>query len=284
MHDRSDHRGRPLPRPFPALVLAAALAAPLSLAATTPAAHESAGPVCDPGLQSPSGDPQAYRLRGDRCEGLYRLRVNSDKLRIRSWTAWLEEYDAGDGRPLRVGWSLPPGADGRVRLRAGALQPRTYYRMDTRLPADAAPWSWPTGFLDRLRLGKADLGLVGWITMSPGDAGERRVYLPLTVRQMRPARPAGYRVALVPGERLLEVTWTLVPVDDAGRLEPPLTAERDLGYGYYPSRRPTVFTVPAPAEPGLYLLRVEARLRTGGRAVRELWFYHPGAPGAGEAS
>ncbi len=283
MHDRSDRRGRPLPRPFPALVLAAALAAPLPLAAATPAAREPEGSVCDPGLQSPSEDPQAYRLRGDRCEGLYRLRVNSDKLRIRSWTAWIEEYDPGDGRPLRVGWSLPPGTDGPVRLRAGALQPRTYYRMDTRLPVDATPWSWPTGFLDRLRLGKTDLGIVGWTSMSPGVTGERRVYLPLTVRQKRPVRPTGYRVALVPGERLLEVTWSLAPVDDAGRIGRPLIDQRALGYGYYPSRRPTLFTVPGPAEPGLYLLRVEARLRTGGRAVRELWFHHPSAPHTGEA-
>ena len=89
--------------------------------------------VCDPGLTHESEDPRAYRQRVDRCEGLYRLKVNSDKLRLRSWTLDYEPYDPA--RPLEFGWVAPPGSDGpgsqrsRRRYRPCAEIPRTGRRL-----------------------------------------------------------------------------------------------------------------------------------------------------------
>jgi hypothetical protein len=268
MRDRSNDRRR---RPA-ALALVAALGAALPLAGGEP----PGGDLCDPGLELESDSPIAYRMRGDRCEGVYWLKVNSDDLRVESWTAWFEDYEYGDSRPLRVGWSLPPGAAGPVRLRAQALKPQTYYRMDTRLPGMGTPWAWPTDVLGGLRLGRADLGIVGWTSLPLGSGKEEPVYLPLTVGQGEAARPDGYRVVLVPGERLVEVTWSLAPGLAATGLPGAPLAGGPLGYGYYPARQPTVFTVPAPSEPGLYVLSLHADMRTGGPADRDLWFYHPG--------
>lgn len=272
MRDRLAHPRRRLA----ALVLAAAwLAAfPAGAVGTDPDG------LCDPGLELESDDPTAYRLRDDRCEGVYRLKVNSDKLRVRSWTAWFEHYDFTDAAPLEVSWRLPPESSGPVRLRAHALRPDTYYRMDTRLAGSETPWSWPSGFLGQLRLGRADLGLLGWTTMELADGQEEPLYLPLTVRQKAAARPEGYTVVLVPGERLREVRWSVSKVLDGERVGPPLGGDHPLGYGYYPARRPTSFTVPAPEEPGLYVLDVAVDLRTESLpASRRLWFYHPGAGG-----
>lgn len=262
------------------LLLAAVLATALPLAGA-----ERGEDLCDPELERESDSPMAYGPREDRCEGLYRLKVNSDKLLVRSWTAWFEDFDPTDPRPLELGWSVPPGAGGPVLVRAYALKPRTFYRMDTRLPAAEAPWAWSTRLLGQLRLGRSELGILGWTELeSAGEEG--RVYLPLTVRQSAAAEAAGYRVALVPGERLVELSWRVLPVLDGGGADRAAAAPQPLGFGYYPAGIPTVFDVPAPGAAGLYVLALQAELRTGGTATRELWFYHPAgasAPPAGAA-
>lgn len=273
---------------FERAVRSATLVLALALVATLPAASGEAASddVCDPGLERESDNPMAYGPREDRCEGLYRLRVNSDEILVKSWTAWFEDFDPGDGHPLELSWSLPPDAQGQpVRVRATALKPRTFYRMDTRLQPGETPWSWPTQLLGQLRLGRSDLGVLSW-TRSAAAAchDEEVVYLPLGIRQREAATPSGYRVAVVPGERLLEVSFTLAPVLDSGAEGAPLSEAEPLGYGYYPAGLPTVFTVPAPAREGVYLLRLQADLRSSGSAVRDLCFYNPGSERAASAA
>ncbi len=253
------------------LALLAALAAASPLRSAEPPDPS----FCDPGLAMESDSWTAYRMREGRCEGVYRLKVNSDDLRVQSLTAWFEDFDYEDPAPLRVSWSVPIGAEGAVRLQAQALKPRTYYRMDTRQPVSNRAWTWPSEILGQLRLGRADLGIVGWTDVSIGHGEVEPVYLPLTVRRSEGGPAEGYRVVLVPGERLTEITWRLAPYDD-GRSGAAM-AGGPLGYGYYPAHQPTIFTVPAPLEAGIYLLTLEARTRTGGDATRELWFYHSGA-------
>lgn len=257
-----------------ALLLALALAAGLPPAGAAPAAEVA----CDADLERDSDSPMAYGPREDRCEGLYRLKVNSDEILIKSWTAWFEDFDPADPRPLELSWRLPSGVNGPVHVRATALKPRTFYRMDTRRAASESLWAWPTRLLGQLRLGRQDLGLVSWAAMAPADDDEP-VYLPLTVRQSAAAEPSGYRVALVPGERLIEVSWTVLPVLEGGSVERSASSAEPLGFGYYPAGMPTVFTVPAPLRAGIYVLVLQAQLRSGGEAVRELWFYHPGGDG-----
>lgn len=258
-------------------VLCAALLFAVALGAVVGARLE-AQDLCDPGLETSTDDPRGYQQREDRCEGIYRLKVNSDKLRLRSWTAAFEEFDPE--RPLTLAWSLPPGDDGPVHLRATALKPQTYYRMDTRLEGAAAPWTWRTSFLEQLGLGRADLGLLGW-TAAPAAlahaAGDSPIYLPLAASQGTPSGAAqAYRVIVVPGERLLEVSWSIAAIGADGNPGAPLVEPRPLEYGYYPARRPTEFVVPAPSTPGIYVLHLTASLLNEAPAIRQIWFYHPG--------
>jgi hypothetical protein len=282
MNDRTNDGGirlaalAPMAALIAVLPLLHALAAPL--AAEQLRAQPRADNLCDPGLESRSEDPRAYRVRDDRCEGIFRLKVNSDKIQVKSWTAWFEDYDYRDETPLRVSWSLPsrslPSDDAPVHLRAYALRTETPYRMDTTLSGSQTPWTWPTGFLGQLRLGRRDLGIVGW-TSHPAVGPQHRVYLPLEVRQNRTGRPDGYRVTLVPGERLRTVEWRIAPVGKDGNVGAPLGESRPLGFGFYPAGQPTVFTVPEPDEPGLYVLKIETELRSGQSANRDVFFHHP---------
>ncbi len=266
-----------------ALLCTLVLGAPHALAAGGAADHPGQDP-CDPGLERASDNPMAYQPRQDRCEGLYRLKVNSDKILIKSWTARFEDFDPAAPQPLELSWSVPPGVDEPVHLRATALKAHTFYRMDTQLAGTATPWSWPTTLLSQLRLGRTDLGVLGWTPTAASACEDEVVYLPLEIRQKEAAPPAEYRVALVPGERLLEVDWSLSPLEADGQEGARLADEQELGYGYYPAAQPTVFDVPAPSAPGLYVLNLRAHLRSNEWATRRLCFYHPGGSGDGEAA
>ena len=269
------------------VVWALVLSAPHALATgQTPGqtpGHPGQDP-CDPGLERASDNPMAYQPRQDRCEGLYRLKVNSDKILIKSWTARFEDFDPAAPQPLELSWSVPPGTDEPVHLRATALKAHTFYRMDTRLADTATPWSWPTSLLGQLRLGRTDLGVLGWTSTEASACDDKIVYLPLEIRQKESAPSAEYRVALVPGERLQEVDWSLAPLLASGSEGGRLGDEKELGYGYYPAALPTVFTVPAPPEPGLYVLNLRAHLRSNEWATRRLCFYHPGGLGGDGAA
>ncbi|HSL82335.1 MAG TPA: hypothetical protein VLF66_06130, partial [Thermoanaerobaculia bacterium] len=165
-----------------------------------------------------------------------------------------------------------------VRLRADALRPDTYSRMDTRMPGLEGKWTWRTPLLGRLGLGRPDLGIVGWTATGLAACSEEALFLPVRVRQNGAAEGGGYRAALVPGERLRELSWSVAPVDAERPVQPLPGAETSVGYGYYPAGRPTVFDVPGPGSEGVYVLRLRAQLRSGGRASRDLCFYHPGPP------
>lgn len=278
-------------RPELRAVLGATLLCALVLSAPS-ALHAGEAPEegpCDPGLARESDNPMAYRVRQDRCEGLYRLKVNSDKILIKSWTARfddfeLEGFDPDSPCELELTWRVPPGTDEPVHLRATALKPHTFYRMDTRLAGTATPWTWPTDLLGKLRLGRTDLGVLGWTTTTASACEDGLLYLPLEIRQNDPAPTAEYRVAMVPGERLLEVDWSLSPVEDDGQEGNRLGDEKELGYGYYPAALPTVFTVPAPPDEGVYVLNLRARLRSREWATRRLCFYHPGVIENGDSA
>ena len=112
-----------------------ALLAMLCLAALPIAEH------CDRYLPVSRGDPFGYRMRGDRCEGVYIQQVSATPLLVASFG----RLDLPDTIPaagsLLVQWAPHRG---EVRLRAHSLKPRTYYRMDHRQPAGSHSYRWPT--------------------------------------------------------------------------------------------------------------------------------------------
>src|ERR1035441_3160271 len=90
---------------------------------------------CDPHLVPASADPSGYRLRGDRCEGVYIQDVGGSPLFIASWTESFAAYDLLSRAPLEIAWDNPQGA-GPVQLRAQGL------RRGMPLSARSAPQWW----------------------------------------------------------------------------------------------------------------------------------------------
>src|SRR5579863_1516285 len=64
---------------------------------------------CDPHLPQPAQDPYGYRLRGDRCEGVYIQEVSGAPLLVASWTESFADYDLTSRQQLAMEWDTAPG-------------------------------------------------------------------------------------------------------------------------------------------------------------------------------
>src|SRR5690349_2192983 len=69
---------------------------------------------CDQFLRASAQDPYGYRLRTDRCEGLYIREVSGMPLTLASLVESVEDYDLALGTNLLVEW--PALGKGDIRL------------------------------------------------------------------------------------------------------------------------------------------------------------------------
>lgn len=263
-----------------ALLLTAAFVSGVPAAVPAAEPSPSATSVCDPDLIVEHASATAYRMRGNRCEGVHSLKISSDtKLVVASLSAHFD-FSLETGADLQVEWPLPSGA-GPVHLRGrslGDVRRGLHYRMDAEVPAGHSRFAWPVDVLALLRLEPADLGLLAWTRMPAAGEQAPRVYLPLRVGQAAAQGASGavYRLLLVPAERLEEVFLTLTRSEGDGDPGAPLVDARPLGLGYYPANRPTWVEVPVPDDPGLYRIDLAARLYRDPASTlsTSLRFYH----------
>lgn len=236
--------------------------------------HAADGP-CDPQLPPAQDDPNAYRLRGDRCEGIYIKQVAGGALRVVSLTESFEDYDPTSGGALVVEWT--PFGDGAVHLRADQVgRPHFYYRMDALRPPGEKSFTWPSGMLSVFTLKRAEIGVVGWTSVTVGHA-TRDVYLPLRIRQKGAALASqGYDLEVASGAQLNQVFVSVAAVGEDGQPTVFLKKDEPLQYGYYPPDRKIRIRIPAPGSPGLYSIELDATLAAGGSSAATLWFYHHG--------
>jgi hypothetical protein len=229
---------------------------------------------CD-SLPVRASDPLRYRQRGDRCEGVYGQDVSgSSELQLVALVEHVERFDDSASAPLRVEWTPPVGA--AVTLRASPLRAGLYYRMRTARPITGARYDWPSDVRRPLRIGSADIGLVGSTMMTLGGT-RREVFVPLRVTQRRPATgSSSYRLTLMPTVGLSEVYVTVATTGADGAPARHLQRDEKLGYGFYPAARPIDVRLPALDERGVYLVRIAATREGGGGATRTLLLYHPG--------
>jgi hypothetical protein len=229
----------------------------------------AAGP-CDPGLIQDKSNPYGYRLRGDRCEGIYIQEVSGAPLTVTSWTESFEEYNPSSGAALLVEWEAPSGK--LVHLRAQSMRRRLYFRMDA--SPGGASFSWPPDLLAAINIPRAELGITGSCQGSVSGQ-EREILLPVRIGQKeKPKSSNAYRLVVIPGVELKEMFVTLAAAD--GKNPATLKNGEPLRYGYYPAERPVEIPVSGLPKPGIYHLQIGATLAAGGSSTADLWFYNSG--------
>lgn len=240
-------------------------------------AAEAQADICDPGLESDSDSPLAYKMRGSRCEGEYVVQVNdSPDLHLVSLVEHFEDFDP-EGDDLVVEWGSLPSGVGDLHLRVLTWKEGAFYRMDALVEPGAERYLWTTDLLSTFGYRRDDLGAIAWASLPniTSDSAAPPVYIPLSLRQDEPAQhQSRYTVLLLPSRRLEEVYVTLEPLGPDGRPGPPLRDQEPLGYGYYPAGSITDFDTPQLDAAGIYRLTLGARLRDGRPATKVIHFYH----------
>jgi hypothetical protein len=149
------------------LVAVIALALALTSIAVMQQSPLQATSYCDPSLTSVPETAHGYRMRGDRCEGIYARDVGASMV-VASFTEAFEFPASQKLQPLRVQSDSTDGAT--LRLRARGLRRRLHYRMDTTRSVATRYFDWPTDVLSALGLTRRDVGIVGLTSIMIGPA------------------------------------------------------------------------------------------------------------------
>jgi hypothetical protein len=230
------------------------------------------GAHCDRDLNPAATNPLGYRLRGDRCEGVYIQDVGATTLRVVSFTEAYEAFDPSLDQPLVVEWA--PAANAAVHIRAQSLRSRLYYRMDSERSAGSSSFTWPADVRTALRLERPDLGVLAWTTRRIGSV-DRTVFEPLRIRQRAASTPGPYRLVVVPGVQVNEIFISVAPLKPNGDPGAYVVDKRPAELGYYPAGRPAAITLQTPSAAGVYRLDLGATLTQGGTSALTAYFSRP---------
>src|SRR5947209_7756609 len=111
------------------------------------------------GLPPLQDSQSGYQKRGDRCEGLYVANVGAHSLAAMSFSLGKIRFDLDPAVKLQVS---APGQKDSVNIRAVAIPPKTYYRMDATLAAGTT-MVWPVrDVLLHENLGDSRIGIFAW--------------------------------------------------------------------------------------------------------------------------
>lgn len=133
---------------------------------------------------APLQDAQfGYQKRGARCEGLYVANVGARSLAATSFSLGKIHFDLNPQVKLEVS---APGQTQDVNVRAVAIPPKTYYRMDAPLPA-GKNMVWPVrDVLLPQNLTDSRIGIFAW----KGPENGKTLVPVRVVPQGAPAKPA----------------------------------------------------------------------------------------------
>lgn len=213
---------------------------------------------CDSGILSRAGGGQPYKDLGDRCEGTYKQQVGAG-LFLRSIHQSFGNFDLTTSRdPLVVEWSPPPGR--KVRVQADGWVGGDPYRMDASPKPDSQSFTWQTRVLRGLSSGsqqpfdRAKLGVRAW-----ADRDGVPLYLPIRVWQSQRAPACGpVKFVLWTMTRPDSVYVEVAAVDSSGTAG--ARVRRELGRQPYPLNGPLSFELPEIKAPGMYQVKLSARL------------------------
>jgi len=140
---------------------------------------------CDNALRPAKGTLSTYKLRGDRCEGLYEKDYGTESIGLLSLTIGELPFPLHDGMKLEV---TVPGHTGTAQVQAVTQQADIGYQMDAFIESGSR-LGWPVDeVLMKESLGSTKLGIYAW-TQAPNHAWiqtwtqnpKNPVYLPVRV-------------------------------------------------------------------------------------------------------
>jgi hypothetical protein len=219
--------------------------------------------VCDATL-APQRGPLGYRLRGDRCEGLYEQLAELGSMRPVSLT--LREVPVPDSE-LQLSWTGTP-SKAPVRVEAVTFKPNVYYRMNTIVAGGA--YRWPTNVLKAIGVSEVQWGVVATADENVNGASQR-VYFPVDLQPRSSTAPRGrYVLKVASVEDLSAVFLNIVGPMKTGQAGARVVSDQRIAGPYHSSATPIRIPLDFSAvDDGLYQVRLSATLsnRAGGTTL-----------------
>lgn len=158
----------------------------------------------------------AYRLRGDRCEGIVAKPAGGDLIRVIGLTGTVESFNPQLGADLHLTWR--PFHGDSIWLKAVGIRSRFFYQMDAAIPSTAAEFKWPVSVLLSQNVRQKDVAVRG-STMERFGGVVDTVLIPITIwqKQAPPASPAEYMLTVMPTQRLRALRFGIAATDSLGR-------------------------------------------------------------------
>ena len=160
--------------------------------------------------------PDAYQLRGARCEGILAKPAGGDLIRVIGLTGAVEDFNPRLGADLHVTWRSFSGDS--MWLRAVGIRSRFFYQMDASIPRSDAEFHWPVSVLLGENVRQKDVAVRGWTMESFGGSLDT-VLIPVTIWQQQapPASSTDYMLTAMPTQRLRALRWGIARTDSLGR-------------------------------------------------------------------
>ena len=213
-------------------------------------------PACDPTVRGAVDHPQGYRLRGDRCEGVYwQPHAVQSGLAVVGLRRLAKRDAVVTAGALHLGWrksaAIPPATS--ILIKAVLLRSDLYYRMDTNKPYSVGMYDWPTDVLDALRLELKDVGVLAFTSTKIGGV-MWQVYVPLDVGTPD-ASSSTYELTVVPTTALADLSWESLRMDDG---IPGTRLTGDALKRQFPARVPIHLQIVLPKFEGFSYVEVSA--------------------------
>ena len=204
-----------------------------------------------------------YRMRGNRCEGIYAREVATHSMVITSLTSNFDELPQRSTYRIRLSW--PAGAHGTLHIAGRGHRYGAHYALDTVVDAATSTFSWPAQILIKRNFRRTNLGFLAW-QESASNGNSTKHYLPLRVSLQsspndRPSDPdAVHTIAFRPGARFSRMYSTLERLCEG---DVRTVFERtEIGLRYYSTEK-VLYPITLSGPPGLYRLTIEPQRDDG---------------------
>ena len=233
---------------------------------------------CDPELISSvdEGNPDRYKQRGDKCEGIYVQSVSGTATGLSpiAFTQSFENYDLNSDSPLILKWLNSREEETmHIRIRAQSLKPKVYYRMDTNQNRDNS-YEWELDFLKNYEILRNNLSIFAW-TLINVNGNEEKVYLPLQIEQLDNRNSDEYLLDILPSADLGKIFFSLDFFDNNKNSISSVKAKEEYDISFPAGQ---IFPISIFKEDlvkeGIYLAKIEAELANGRPTILDFWFYH----------
>jgi len=215
---------------------------------------------CDPSLNPGRNWETQYRERGNRCEGVYSADVAAESIEVVSVTEGSLDYTLDKDAVIEV--SCPAVADQQVHVRAVAIPPKVYYRMDAVIEPQQT-LSWPLrDVVFPLKLLPSQIGVFGWLRET------EIIYIPVLALMLGELTPAELpvQVSLRPSIDVEDLQWRYCEVKNGSRSD--LTNWMSVDPSAYLAWKPIRIVLPPSATGKLYV-EVAARDQKTGRWLKK---------------